>query len=133
MADDGVLPAALGRRGASGAPVRATLLQSAWVSVLVLSGTFESLVLYAGVVLIVFSALAVAAVPVLRRTRPELARPYRARPWPLAPLLYLAVSAALMWAALQVQLEEAFWGLVTVAAGVPVYYLLRRRRTAAGT
>jgi uncharacterized protein YjeT (DUF2065 family) len=48
-------------------------------------------------------------------------------------LLYLAVSAALMWAALQVQLEEAFWGLVTVAAGVPVYYLLRRRRTAAGT
>ena len=44
LADDGVLPAALGRRGASGAPVRATLLQSAWVSVLVLSGTFESLV-----------------------------------------------------------------------------------------
>ena len=132
MAQDGVLPGTLARTSAAGAPVRATLLQSAWVSVLVLSGTFESLVLYAGAVLIVFSALAVAAVPVLRRRRPDLERPYRARPWPLAPALYLAVSAALLWAAVQVRLEEAFWGLVTVAAGVPAYLLTRRRPRRAG-
>jgi len=127
MAEDGLLPAALARRGTCGAPVRATLLQSVWVSVLVLTGTFESLVLYAGVVLIVFSALAVAAVPLLRHTCPDLPRPYRARPWPLAPLLYLGISAALLWAALQVRLQEALWGLITVTAGVPVYFLLQRR------
>lgn len=126
MAEDGVLPAALGRRASGGAPVGATLLQSGWVTLLVLSGTYEALLVYASVILIAFSALAVAATVVLRRTRPALARPFRARPWPLAPLAFLAASAALLWAGLQVRSEETLWGLVTIAAGLPFYAWMRR-------
>ncbi len=126
MAQDGVLPRALARTAAGGAPVQAILLQSAWVSVLVLSGTFEALVLYAGFVLLLFTALSVAACIVLRRRRPGLPRPYRAWPWPFAPAVYLAASVALVWACLDDRRAEALWGLLTVAAGLPVYALVRR-------
>jgi amino acid transporter len=47
-----------------------------------------------------FLALAVAAVPVLRWTRPELPRPYRTVAYPVLPVLFVLASVALMLNAL---------------------------------
>lgn len=126
MARDGVFPylfAASSER--SGIPVRSILLQSVWISALVLSGTFEALVLYATFVLILFAAIAVSSLLVLRRTRPELPRPYRAFGYPVTPLVYLAVSIAILWASLRLRPTESLLGIATVAAGLPFYSVWR--------
>jgi APA family basic amino acid/polyamine antiporter len=127
MARDGVLPVRLGQTTRSHAPLAALLLQAAWISALVLSGTFEQLVIYAGVALALFSAAAVASVSVLRWREPELPRPFRVRPHPWVPLAYVAAS---LWIAAHAALErpiESLLSLATVALGVPLYRLWARR------
>ncbi|HKN88183.1 MAG TPA: amino acid permease, partial [Nitrospiraceae bacterium] len=61
----------------SGVPARAMYAQSGWVSLLILTGTFEQLIIFSGFVLSAFTALAIGAVIVLRQRRPDLVRPYR--------------------------------------------------------
>jgi len=126
MADDGVAPLWLGRTTRSDAPAPATVAQSVWISFLILSGTFEQLVIYSGVALSLFSAAAVGSVIVLRHREPQLLRPYRVAPYPWVPLAYVTVS---LWIALHATLErplEALASLATVAAGVPFYVVWTR-------
>lgn len=128
MAEDGVFPKMFGRTTASGgAPARSILLQSAWISVLVISGGFESLVVFAGFALIVFTALAVAAVPVLRRRSPDLPRPYRVAAYPIPHVLFLLISAVVMWASFTIRWKESLLGLAVVLIGIPFFYLWHRR------
>jgi APA family basic amino acid/polyamine antiporter len=133
MAEDGVAPRWLAQTSRRGAPVRAILAQSAWITVLVLSGSFEQLVVYSGVALALFSAAAVSTVIVLRRREPDLPRPYRVSPYPWVPLAYVAAS---LWIAAYATFErplESAASLGTVAVGIPIYFAvsLRRRRAAA--
>lgn len=128
MAVDGLFPRAIGHTGSrTGVPRNAIVLQGVWITVLVLSGTFETLVLYATFVLIFFSALAVSSVFVLRLRRPDLPRPYRVWAYPWVPVAYVLLSFAILWAALQIRPAESLWGVATVAAGIPVYLWMKRR------
>ncbi len=129
LARDGLLPvgfACLGARG--GAPGRAILLQSVWTTGLILTGTFEHLVVYAGLVLTAFSALTVSALLVLRVNQPTLPRPYRVPLYPLTPLLYLTASAAIVLYATIARPNEGLWAAGTILAGLLAYYLGVRPR-----
>lgn len=125
MALDGRIPSGLAHRAESGAPSNAILLQTAWATVLILSGTFEQLVVYTGIILGTFSALAVAAVMVLRRTQPSLPRPYRVPLYPVIPCAYIGAAAAVVFYTVAERPTEAGLGLATVLAGVPFYFLQR--------
>jgi APA family basic amino acid/polyamine antiporter len=127
MAEDGNVPSALAATSSRGAPATATVLQSVWISLLLFTGSFEQLVVYAGVALAVFSALGVATVIVLRIREPELPRPYRVWGFPWVPLAYVAGS---LWIALHTSLErpqEALLSLATIASGLPLYWFWNRR------
>ncbi len=130
MARDGVVPAVFARTSASAAPVNSILLQSAWTTLLVLLGTFEQLVVYSGVALAVFSALAVGAVFVLRVREPELPRPYRVGLYPFVPLAYVVSALAIAGYAVVERPVESLLSLATVAAGVPLYWMWTRARPA---
>lgn len=97
-------------------------------SVLILSGTFESLVIYSAVVLAIFSAPAVGSVMVLRRRNPELARPYRVPLYPFVPLCYVGLSAAIAVYGFLERPIEAGLGVAAVLAGVPLYVLWTQAR-----
>ena len=101
--------------------------QSAWVTLLLLSGTFEQLVVYSGVALALFSGLAVGSVLVLRVREPELARPYRVALYPWVPLAYVAAATLVVFYGIVERPAEALLSLLTVLLGVPVYWLSRRR------
>jgi len=73
-----------------------------------------------------FYALAVAGVFVLRRKRPELARPYRVLGYPFVPALFLLASLAMVFNALFTDPQGTGVTLAVIAAGVPLYYLWRR-------
>lgn len=79
-----------------------------------------------------FYALAVAAVFVLRRTRPELPRPYRTWGYPVVPLLFLAASVGMVVNALWTDPVNTGITFGIILAGVPVFLAWRARGGAAG-
>jgi APA family basic amino acid/polyamine antiporter len=64
---------------------------------------------------------------VLRRTRPDAERPYRAVGYPVLPALYIALSAgtAVILLLADKTRIQAVSGLVLVLLGLPVYALWR--------
>jgi len=129
MARDGVFPKAMAAvHPRFHTPSRAIFLQSVWTTLLIyISARFESLVVYTGFALVIFAALAVLAVFVLRVRRPDLPRPYRVPLYPLLPGLFVLAFVVIAVFTFRVFPKESLLGLLTVAAGVPFYFLFRRR------
>ena len=109
-----------------GTPGFAITAQGIWAAVLVLTGSYESLIDYALFGIWVFYGLMIAAVIVLRRTRPELPRPYRMPGYPATPLVFLAVTVWFLGNMLVTRPGPALAGLALMLTGVPAYLLWRR-------
>jgi APA family basic amino acid/polyamine antiporter len=107
-------------------PGNALLMQAAWTSLLILSGTFEQLLTYATIVIVSISAITVSAVFVLRWRRPDLPRPYHVWGYPWMPVLYVVGSAGIFVNALWERPVECLLGAGLCAAGVPAYWWWRR-------
>jgi APA family basic amino acid/polyamine antiporter len=108
-------------------PGRSLLAQGGWSTLLALSGTYSQLYTYAMVALIAFHAATGAAVFVLRRTRPDLPRPYRAWGYPVVPGLFILTCGLLVVNTLSERPLESLWGLGLVALGLPAYAYWHRR------
>jgi basic amino acid/polyamine antiporter, APA family len=83
-----------------------------------------------------FYALSVAGVYVLRRTRPDMPRPYRVWGYPAVPALFLLASVALMGNSLVTDPHDTGLTLIIIAAGLPAYAAwkaLARRRSSQAT
>jgi APA family basic amino acid/polyamine antiporter len=87
------------------------------------TGSFESIVIYSGVGVALFSMLAVSSVHILRRTRPDLPRPFRTPGYPIVPGLFLSVMGILSLMAFVQRPWASFYSLLSILAGLPVYYL----------
>ena len=118
----------LGRRNAHGIPVAAVVAQSVLSVLMILTSTFEQILLYTQFALLACSFLTVLGVIVLRRTRPDLPRPFRVPLYPLTPLLFLAISAFAMFHTAVGKPQAAVLGGLTLAAGLGLYALLARAR-----
>lgn len=108
-------------------PAFSIVAQAAWAIVLLLSGTYETLADYAMFALWIFYGLMVLGVIVLRRTQPDLPRPYRMWGYPVTPLLFLAVTLYFVGNTLWTRPGPSLAGLGLIATGVPVYFLWRKK------
>lgn len=111
-------------RTASGIPAAAVLAQSALTLVLLLTSTFEQVLVYTQFALLACSFLAVLGVIVYRVKHPEIPRPFRVPLYPLTPLLFLAISAFAMIYTATVKPIEALCGALTLVAGLGIYRLV---------
>jgi APA family basic amino acid/polyamine antiporter len=111
-------------RTASGIPAAAVAAQSALTLVLLLTSTFEQVLVYTQFALLACSFLAVLGVIVYRFTQPDLPRPFRVPLYPLTPLLFLAISAFAMVYTATVKPFEALYGGLTLVAGLGIYRLV---------
>ncbi len=133
MAQDGQFFAAAGTvHPTFHTPVVAIVAQSAWAGILVLTGTFEQLVEYTGFAIVLFTGVAVAALFVLRWRDPDAERPFRALGYPIAPLIFVAASAAMVVNAVWRSPGTSLAGGAIIAAGVPVYWGFQRWLSAGG-
>src|ERR1700692_1192955 len=141
MAKDGLFFRATGTLNKRGVPAVALIYQCVWIIVLILlrtrhvdeAGTitygnlYSDLLDYVVFSVLIFYALTIAGIFVLRRKRPDAERPYRAFGYPFVPLLYIVAASAIMFVLLLYKTQTTWPGLLIVLLGVPVYLVWSRR------
>ena len=131
MARDGVISPWLSQlHPQTGVPARAILFQSLWASLLILSGTFEQLLVYSGLVLALFIALSFSTIFFLHRGPFDGAQVYRAPFYPFLPATLVAVTLLMVLYSLIQRPVEAVYGVATVLSGVPLYLIWRKSASA---
>src|SRR6266498_2847596 len=130
MGEDHWLLRFLGRKNAEGVPANAVLVQLLIVNLLLLTRSFELVVVYIQFALLLCSLLTVIGVVVLRMARPEIARPYRLWLYPIPPIVFAAITVWMMVYLLRSKTTESIAGLGTAIAGFLLYFCARRRVSA---
>jgi APA family basic amino acid/polyamine antiporter len=115
------------RRSASGVPATAILFQSVVATLMLLTQSFEAVLEFIQFSLLSCSFLAVLGVVKLRITRPDLPRPYRAWGYPVTPVVFLSVTAFMMYYLVTERPVQSLIGVLMMAAGLGLYYLSRTR------
>jgi APA family basic amino acid/polyamine antiporter len=127
MARAGHFPAIAGQLWKSRqTPAVATALQVAWALFLLWMGSFENILVYASVGLALFSMLSVSSIFVLRRTRPDLHRPFRTPGYPVVPAIFLTGTGMLTFAAFFQRPWVSLLSLLSILVGVPIYRFFLR-------
>jgi basic amino acid/polyamine antiporter, APA family len=107
-------------------PGFAILAQGVWAVVLIVSGSYETLIDYAMFAIWLSYVFMIAGVLVLRRTQPDLPRPYKMWGYPVTPLLFLVVAVWFLGNMLVTRPGPSLAALGLVAAGIPVYFVWKR-------
>jgi APA family basic amino acid/polyamine antiporter len=141
MAHDGLFFKSMAKLNNKGVPATALAFQGLWIAVLILMRTrhvaatgavtygnlYSDLLDYVVFSVLIFYAITVAGVIVLRVRRPNADRPYRTPLYPLLPLLYIFTASAILCVLLLYRTQTAWPGLVIVLLGVPVYLVWSKR------
>ncbi|MDQ2937756.1 MAG: amino acid permease [Acidobacteriota bacterium] len=79
----------------------------------------------------VFYALMVGAVIVMRRKAPEIERPYRTLGYPIVPLVYIFLAVLFILDVAYLAPSTSGIGFLIVFTGIPIYFIWRRSAAAA--
>ena len=112
-------------------PVNSLWLQCIWACILCLSGQYGNLLDYVIFAVLVFYVLTIGGLFVLRRTRPDAVRPYKAFGYPVLPALYIVMAVWICGVLLRYKPQYTWPGLILVLLGVPVYLVWKRLGTVA--
>ncbi|TAH01674.1 MAG: amino acid permease [Sphingobacteriales bacterium] len=123
MAKDGVFFKKAATLNKHSVPGFALIIQAVWASVLCLSGSYGQLLDYCTFSALLFYIVTIAGIFILRKTQPNLPRPYKAFGYPVLPALYIIMAGAICVVLLIYKTSTCGWGLAIVLLGVPVYYL----------
>jgi basic amino acid/polyamine antiporter, APA family len=107
-------------------PGFAIIVQAAWSSIVVLTGSYETLSSYAMLSAWLFYTLTVIAVSIFRRTMPEAERPYRMWGYPATAWIFVAVSIWFFADALVHQTATSLLSIGVTLAGAPFYWIWRK-------
>ena len=109
------------------APNTVLLVQMVLALAFTLSDTYERLLTYVVFASFLFYGLSAAAVIVLRRREPGLARPYRAWGYPVTPVVFILFAIYLVGDTIVHSPRESAIGAVIVLLGLPAYYYWKSR------
>jgi basic amino acid/polyamine antiporter, APA family len=127
MSRDGLFFKSVGKLSeGSKTPVNSLWVQWAWTCLLCLSGSYGQLLDYVIFAVLVFYILTITGLFVLRRTRPEAVRPYKAFGYPVLPGLYIVMALWICAVLLRYKPQYTWPGLMIVLLGIPVYLVWTR-------
>ena len=129
MARQGLFFRGTGRLNSRHVPSASLLWQGVWASVLVLSGTFDQLTDMLIFAVYIFYGATATGVFILRRRMPEAHRPYRTWGYPVVPALFVLFCLGLFFNTIITRPREAGIGLTLIMLGIPVYFLLGRKKS----
>ncbi len=136
MARDGVFFRRIGRLNQlHHTPAAAIFLQAAIAMIMVLTATFDQLLIYIGFTLSLSALMTVAGLIILRRRQPDAPAAYRTLGYPLTPLVFIMGNAWIIYHAVKSRPFASLMGLATIGLGVAAYlaFYIRRRKRAGTT
>lgn len=111
----------------AGVPEWALWLQCIWASLLCLTGKYGDLLDFVVIIVLIFYILTIYGIFILRKTKPELERPYKAFGYPFLPALYIVLASALSFGLLYSKFATCGWGVLIMLIGIPVYYIAQNK------
>jgi basic amino acid/polyamine antiporter, APA family len=125
MAEDLPKLRLLGKTSTKGTPYAATILQVIIATILVTTGTFQTVLIYTQLSLLLSSFLTVLGLIVLRLREPKLDRPYKVWGYPVTPIVFLAITLWMMVYVTRDKPTESLLGVITVIAGLIIYFFAK--------
>ena len=114
-------------------PAISLMVQMGWTCVLCISGSYGQLLDYIIFAVLLFYVLTIVGLFVLRRTRPEAVRPYKAVGYPILPAIYIVMALFIDIVLLRYKPQYTWPGLIVVLLGIPVYYAWSRNAKVQGS
>jgi APA family basic amino acid/polyamine antiporter len=108
-------------------PHRSIIYQMFWCMMLILSGSFDMLTEMLVFVAFIFYGCGAFGVIVLRRRMPDAERPFKVPLYPFIPIVFTLFSAFLVINSIIESPGNTAVGLLLVALGLPIYFLLKRK------
>jgi APA family basic amino acid/polyamine antiporter len=111
-----------------GTPWRAIVIQTVLASILVVLGSFNQIISYFIFVAVLFIGLTVSSIFRLRRSGGGQQNYVPALGYPYTPIFFLMLTVPLLALMLMHNFLQALIGIAVVAAGLPIYALMERKR-----
>ena len=108
-------------------PAASLMVQMVWICILCLSGSYGQLLDYVVFAVLVFYILTIVGLFVLRYTRPDAERPYKAFGYPVLPAIYIVMAIFIDVVLLRYKPQFTWPGLIIVLLGIPVYFAWSRK------
>jgi APA family basic amino acid/polyamine antiporter len=99
-------------------------LQCIWASALCLTGKYNDLLALVIFGVLIFYVLTIIGIYILRKTRPDANRPYKAFGYPVLPAVYIIVASGLAVLLLIFETRYTLPGLGIILLGIPVYFFV---------
>jgi APA family basic amino acid/polyamine antiporter len=144
MARDGLFFKSSGQLNDKHVPAWGLVIQGIWAAILVLPRTvrtddatgvveygnlYGNLLDYVISAALIFYILTIAGIFRLRKTRPDVPRPYKAFGYPIIPALYILGASVILVVLFAYQTATTWPGLIIIATGIPVYFIWRKAGT----
>ena len=123
MAKDGLFFRQVGKLNGNAVPGYALWIQCVFASAWSLSGSYGQLLDMISFVVVLFYMLTIAGIFILRKTRPDAPRPYKAFGYPVLPMLYILMGLTFCILLIIYKPLYTWPGLIIALAGIPLYYI----------
>lgn len=127
MSKDGLFFKQASQLNKNNVPAKALWVQCLWACMLCLSGKYGDLLTYATFASLLFYILTIYGIFILRRTEPNMERPYKAFGYPFVPALYIVLTSIICAILLIYDTKNTGLGLLIVLIGIPVYYITQKK------
>ena len=122
MALDGLFFKKAGMLNKNSVPQWALWAQALVASLLCLSGEYGNLLDMVSFVVVIFYALTIAGIFILRKKRPDIERPYKAFAYPVLPAVYIVMAITFCVFLIWMKPVYTVAGLIITLIGIPLYF-----------
>lgn len=129
MAKDGLFFRRAGLLNKNAVPEWALWAQCIVASMLCLSGEYGNLLDMISFVVVIFYTLTIAGIFILRRKRPDAARPYKAFGYPVLPFIYIVMGISFCTLLIIYKPTFTWPGLIITLIGIPIYFIAVAKRS----
>ena len=110
-------------------PAWSIFLQAVIAIVMVLSASFETLLIYIGFTLSLFAMLTVAGLIRIRKRDEKIQTEYRTFGYPVTPLIFIIGNLWIIFFSIKSRPVAALFGLATIGLGILVYLYFARKQS----
>ena len=112
----------------NGVPFNAFIIQLVISLGFILSSTFEEVVLYTGIILIITTSITVCSLIYLRLKEPDLNRPYKVWGYPFTPFIFIILNTWILVYTVYLKPAESIIGICLMIFSLGLFFVLKREK-----